>query len=79
MTNDNLETSKNILQHIGKGYILSIATSVVTQESGRTFILTNDASWSPRTGQLGIITRLQKYGKLADGKKNINDRAGSKA
>jgi len=30
-------------------------------------------------GQLEIITRLQKYGKLADGKKNIDDRVGSKA
>lgn len=59
--------------------ILSTAMSVVTQESGRTFILTNDASWSLRMGQLGIITRLQKYGKLADRKKNINDCAGSKA
>lgn len=55
------------------------ATSVDTQDSGRTFILTNDASPVSENGQLGIITRLQKYGKLADGKKNIDDRAGSKA
>jgi len=32
-----------------------------------------------KDGQLGIITLLQKYGKLVDGKKNIDNRAGFKA
>jgi len=62
MINDNPKTSGILMSSVGEDR--SQASVVVMQEPERTFILTNDASRSPKTGDwLGIIMRLQKYGK----------------
>jgi len=78
MINDHFGTSRSILHHIGKGYFYRN----VSRHARVRKDLHPDKWHKPvfkKRGNLGIIMRLQKYGKLANGKKNIDDHTGSKA